>query len=85
MSGLPRKVESEMETIEKPKRRLYRSRRHRMIAGVVGGIAEYFDVDPTILRVIVVVVSLVLPPMLLIDVLLYIALVLIIPAEPPAL
>ena len=31
-------------------KRLYRSRKNRMIAGVCGGIAEYFDVDPTLVR-----------------------------------
>lgn len=31
-------------------KRLYRSRKERMIAGVCGGIAEYFNVDPTIVR-----------------------------------
>jgi phage shock protein C len=63
-------------------RRLYRSRRNRMIAGVVGGIAEYFDVDPTILRVIWMVGSLLLPPMMLADVAIYVALVIIVPIEP---
>lgn len=31
-------------------KRLYRSRRDVMICGVCGGIAEYFDVDPTLIR-----------------------------------
>ena len=31
-------------------RRLYRSRTEKMIAGVCGGIAEYFNIDPTIVR-----------------------------------
>ncbi|HZD60908.1 MAG TPA: PspC domain-containing protein [Anaerolineae bacterium] len=31
-------------------RRLYRSRENRVIAGVAGGIGEYFGVDPTIIR-----------------------------------
>lgn len=31
-------------------RRLYRSRTKRMIAGVCGGIAEYFNIDETIVR-----------------------------------
>lgn len=31
-------------------RRLYRSRENRMIAGVCGGIAEYFNLDPTMIR-----------------------------------
>lgn len=33
-------------------KRLYRSRDERMIWGVCGGIAKYFDVDPTVIRVI---------------------------------
>jgi phage shock protein C len=39
-------------------RQLRRSRTNRQIAGVVGGLAEYFGVDPTLLRVIYVVGSL---------------------------
>lgn len=31
-------------------RRLYRSRSSRMLAGVCGGIAEYFHIDPTLVR-----------------------------------
>ena len=40
-------------------RPLRRSRTNRQIAGVVGGLAEYLGVDPTLLRVIYVVGSLV--------------------------
>ena len=40
-------------------RKLRRSRRDRQIAGVVGGLAEYFGVDPTLLRVAYVVGSIV--------------------------
>ena len=36
---------------------LHRSRSNRMIAGVVGGLAEYWSLDPTLARVIFVVVS----------------------------
>ena len=32
--------------------KLYRSRSDRMIAGVAGGIAQYFDVDPTVVRLL---------------------------------
>ena len=35
-------------------KRLYRSRSDRMIWGVCGGLAKYFDMDPTIVRVIAV-------------------------------
>lgn len=31
-------------------KRIYRSRRERMIGGVAGGIAEYFEIDPVIVR-----------------------------------
>jgi phage shock protein C len=33
-------------------KRLYRSRTNRMIAGVCGGLAEYFNIDPVIVRLI---------------------------------
>lgn len=32
------------------KKRLYRSAHDRMLAGVCGGIAEYFQIDPTLVR-----------------------------------
>lgn len=35
-------------------RKLYRSRSDRMLGGVCGGLAKYFDMDPTIVRVIAV-------------------------------
>lgn len=40
--------------MEQPYKKLYRSRRDRMIAGVCGGLAEYFNVDPTWVRLIFV-------------------------------
>ena len=36
---------------------LQRSRRHKMIAGVCGGIAEWLGWDPTSVRILYVVVS----------------------------
>jgi phage shock protein C len=33
-------------------RRLYRSTEHVMIAGVAGGIADYVQMDPTLVRVV---------------------------------
>ena len=35
-------------------KRLYRSVEDRMIAGVCAGIADYFDIDPTLIRLIFV-------------------------------
>lgn len=36
-------------------KRLVRSKRNRMLLGVLGGFAEYFNVDPTLIRLIFVV------------------------------
>ena len=36
-------------------KKLYRSRIDRMIGGVSAGLAKYFDIDPTIVRVLFVV------------------------------
>ena len=33
-------------------KRLYRSKDDRMIAGVCAGLAEYIDIDPTIVRLL---------------------------------
>lgn len=39
-------------------KRLYKSNQNKMIDGVCGGIAEYFDVDPTVVRLLWVLFSL---------------------------
>ncbi len=36
-------------------KKLYRSRKDKMIGGVAGGLAEYFEVDPTLVRIIFIV------------------------------
>jgi phage shock protein C len=36
---------------------LHRSRQHKMIAGVCGGIAEWVGWDPTVVRILYVLVS----------------------------
>ena len=38
---------------ENPKK-LYRSRKNRFIAGVCGGLGEFFDIDPTWIRLLFV-------------------------------
>ena len=37
-------------------KKLYRSKKDSMIAGVCGGIAEYFEIDPTLVRLLTVLV-----------------------------
>ncbi len=60
------------------KKRLYRSRDERMIWGVCGGIAEYFDVDPTLIRLIAVLTLF----FAFTGIFIYIILTIIIPLEP---
>jgi phage shock protein PspC (stress-responsive transcriptional regulator) len=59
-------------------RRLYRCRENRRLAGVAAGVAEYFDLDPTLVRVLwflsIFVGGL--------GILLYIGLAIIVPLEP---
>ena len=40
------------------KKKLTKSQKNRMIAGVCGGLAEYFKIDPTIVRLVFVVFAL---------------------------
>ena len=58
-------------------KKLYKSKGNRYIAGVCGGIAEYFNVDPTVVRVLWVIFSLMGGT----GILAYIAAALIIPEE----
>jgi len=36
-------------------KRLYRSKKNKIIGGVCGGIGEYFDIDPTLIRLLWVI------------------------------
>ncbi|UEA30623.1 PspC domain-containing protein [Granulicatella elegans] len=58
------------------RKRLMRSKDNRILAGVIGGVAEYLDVDASILRVIFVFLTWSGMPILL-----YILLAIIIPSE----
>jgi len=60
-------------------KRLQRSRTEKMIAGVCGGIAEYLGVDPTLIRVLWVLITL----MAGVGVLLYLILWVIMPLQSP--
>ncbi len=62
----------------KSKKRLYRSRKERSVAGVCGGIADYIGIDPTLVRLLWVIFSLAGGP----GVLLYIVMAVVVPEEP---
>ncbi|HKP51403.1 MAG TPA: PspC domain-containing protein [Chloroflexia bacterium] len=38
-------------------KRLYRSGNDRMLAGVCGGLAEYFSIDPTVVRLLFILLT----------------------------
>jgi len=59
-------------------RRLYRSRRDRQLAGVAGGMAEYLEIDPTVVR-LVWILSIFLGGF---GILLYIIMAFIVPLDP---
>ena len=59
-------------------KRLYRSTQDRMFAGVCGGIAEYLEVDPTLVRLVFVALTLMGGPGLV----MYIVLMLVVPEKP---
>lgn len=43
-----------MNVMNEQPRKLYRSATNRMVGGVAAGLAEYFNLDPTLVRVIMV-------------------------------
>lgn len=63
-----------MENVKK----LYRSRSDRRVAGVCGGLAEYFEIDPLLVRILFVIATLAGGPGLLV----YIVLALLMPEAP---
>ncbi len=60
-------------------RRLYRSRREEMISGVAGGVAEYLDLDPSIVRVVWAVLGLITGGIFII---VYIVMWIVVPQAP---
>jgi len=67
-----------MNKLSKPYRRLWRSRKDRRIAGVCGGLADYFRIDPFWIRFLFVVFFLLGGAALLV----YVVMWLMIPLEP---
>lgn len=37
-------------------KRLYRSSKNRILGGVLGGIGEYFQIDPTLIRLLFILI-----------------------------
>ena len=60
--------------------KLYRSRSNRQVAGVCGGLAQYFNLDVTLIRILFVVLAVLGGSGLL----LYVAMWIIVPNEPSA-
>lgn len=60
-------------------KRLTRSRTDRVVAGVCGGLGQYLNVDPVVVRVLAVAIGLMSFGTLL---LLYLAMAIIVPLEP---
>ena len=59
-------------------RKLYRSKSNRQLAGVCGGLAEYFNLDPTLIRVLFVILAVLGGS----GVVLYVAMWIIVPKQP---
>jgi phage shock protein PspC (stress-responsive transcriptional regulator) len=59
-------------------RKLYRSKTNRKLAGVCGGLAQYFNVDATLIRVLFVLLAVLGGSGLV----LYVAMWIIVPKEP---
>ncbi len=61
-----------------PERRLYRSRNEKMLFGVTAGLGDYFETDPTIVRLVFVLLCFLGG----VGIVLYIALAILMPEEP---
>lgn len=61
-------------------KKLYRSRNDRMISGVCGGLGDFFGIDSTLIRVIFVLLTI----FGLSGLIIYLAMILIVPEEPLA-
>lgn len=62
-------------------KKLYRSKDDRWLGGVCGGLAKYFNVDPTVIRVLFILFALAIGG----GILAYIIMWIVIPEEPDGL
>lgn len=61
-------------------KRLYRSNTDRVLGGVCAGIADYFELDPTLVRILAVATILLPGP----SIIAYLIAWIIVPVRPPA-
>ncbi len=61
-------------------KRLYRSRKEKVLGGLCGGLGEYFSIDPVIVRIIALL--LLFSPVAFPTLLLYIIFAIIVPKQP---
>jgi phage shock protein C len=73
MAGTHREGSAMAET-----RKLYRSRSNRQVAGVCGGLAQYFSMDATLIRILFVVLAVLGGS----GIVIYLAMWIIVPKEP---
>lgn len=60
-------------------KKLYRSRDDRVLTGLAGGLGKYFDVDPTVVRIILFILEIATAGLLIIG---YLIVSLFVPNEP---
>jgi len=64
--------------MDKNIKKIYRSRKERILAGICGGIANYFEVDPTLVRIIFLFIVFAAGS----GILTYLILIFLVPLEP---
>ena len=71
--------ESDSDIFEFKGKKLYRSRSQKMLAGVCGGIAEYFEMDVSIIRILWAIITIASAGF---GILIYILMIIIFPENP---
>ncbi len=59
-------------------KKLYRSNRDKMLAGVCGGLGEFLGLDPTLVRLVMVLLAILGGP----GIIIYLAMWIIVPPDP---
>jgi len=64
--------------MDEPKK-LYRSRDNRMVSGLCAGMGNYLGIDPTVVRVVYTVASILMGGL---PIIIYLVLIMVVPEEP---